>query len=124
MTEAEQIKQLYEDMYTAMVKKDRPELERVFADDFVLVHMTGMRQNKQEHIDSIMDGTLNYFSAETYRSDVTLNPDGLTGHIDGKSKVLAAVFGGGKHTWRLNLNIDVRKENGRWRAVYSKASTY
>ena len=60
MTDKEQIIQLYKEMYTAMVKKDRAELERVHDDSFVLVHMTGMRQPKEVYISSIMDGTLNY----------------------------------------------------------------
>ena len=60
MTDKEQIIQLYKEMYTAMVNKDRAELERVHDDSFVLVHMTGMRQPKEVYISSIMDGTLNY----------------------------------------------------------------
>ena len=42
MTDKEQIIQLYKEMYTAMVNKDRAELERVHDDSFVLVHMTGI----------------------------------------------------------------------------------
>ena len=45
MTDREQIIQLYNEMYAAMVNKDRAELERVHGDSFVLVHMTGMRQS-------------------------------------------------------------------------------
>ena len=60
MDDRQQILQLYHDMYAAMTAKDEEELNRVHDDSFVLIHMTGMRQTKQQYIRAIMDGTLNY----------------------------------------------------------------
>ena len=62
-TDKEQIETLYRDMYEAMVAKDTVVLNRVHADDFVLTHMTGMHQSKQEYIKAITNGTLNYLVA-------------------------------------------------------------
>ena len=122
MTDKEQIIQLYKEMYTAMVKRDRAELERVHDDSFVLVHMTGMRQSKVVYISSIMDGTLNYYSAEHEDMQVEINGD--TDVLTGRSKVTAAVFGGGKHTWRLQLRFQLVKKNGEWCFALASASTY
>ncbi|MBQ9869245.1 MAG: nuclear transport factor 2 family protein [Ruminococcus sp.] len=122
MTDKEQIIQLYKEMYTAMVNKDRAELERVHDDSFVLVHMTGMRQPKEVYISSIMDGTLNYYSAE--HEDMQVEVKGDTAVLIGKSKVTAAVFGGGKHTWRLQLRFQLVKKNSEWRFALASASTY
>ena len=122
MTDKEQIIQLYKEMYTAMVNKDKAELERVHDDSFVLVHMTGMRQPKDVYISSIMDGTLNYYSAE--HEDMQADVKGDTAVLIGKSKVTAAVFGGGKHTWRLQLRFQLVKKNGEWRFALASASTY
>ena len=122
MTDKEQIIQLYKEMYTAMVNKDRAELERVHDDSFVLVHMTGMRQPKEVYISSIMDGTLNYYSAE--HEDMQVEVKGDTAVLIGKSKVTAAVFGGGKHTWRLQLRFQLMKKNSEWRFALASASTY
>ena len=122
MTDKEQIIQLNKEMYTAMVKKDRAELERVHDDSFVLVHMTGMRQPKEVYISSIMDGTLNYYSAEHEDMQVEINGD--TAVLTGRSKATAAVFGGGKHTWRLQLRFQLLKKNGQWRFALASASTY
>ena len=122
MTDKEQIIQLYKEMYTAMVNKDRAELERVHDDSFVLVHMTGMRQPKEVYISSIMDGTLNYYSAE--HEDMQADVKGNTAALIGKSKVTAAVFGGGKHTWRLQLRFQLVKKNSEWRFALASASTY
>ena len=122
MTDKEKIVQLYEDMYRAMVGKDRAELERVHDDSFVLVHMTGMRQPKEAYISAIMDGTLNYYSATHEEMQVDLNGD--TAVLMGRSRVNAAVFGGGKHTWRLQLRFQLAKKNGEWYFTLASASTY
>ena len=114
MTDKEQIIQLYKEMYTAMVNKDRAELERVHDDSFVLVHMTG--------ISSIMDGTLNYYSAS--HEDMQVEVKGDTAVLIGRSRVNADVFGGGKHTWRLQLRFQLVKNNGEWRFALASASTY
>ena len=122
MTDREQIERLYYDMYAAMVKKDRAELLRVHDESFVLVHMTGMRQSRQVYIDSILNGTLNYFSERTESLEITVQ--GNTARMTGKSRVVAAVYGGGKHEWRLQGDFTLRKENGTWRFTGSRASTY
>ena len=122
MTDKEQIIHLYSEMYTAMVNKDRAELERVHDDSFVLVHMTGMRQPKEVYISSIMDGTLNYYSAE--HEDMQVEVGDGTAVLIGRSRVTAAVFGGGKHTWRLQLRFQLVKKNGSWRFSMASASAY
>ena len=122
MTDRERIVQLYKKMYTAMVNKDRAELDRIHDESFVLVHMTGMRQSKQDYINAIMDGTLNYYSAA--HEDMQLEINGDTAVLVGRSRVTAAVFGGGKHTWRLQLRFQLVKNNGEWRFTLASASTY
>ena len=122
MTEKEQIIQLYMEMYTAIINKDRPELERVHDDGFMLVHMTGMRQTKDAYITAIMDDTLNYYSATHEEMQVEMNGD--TAVLTGRSKVTAAVFGGGRHTWRLQLRFQLVKKNAEWKFTLASASTY
>ena len=118
----QQLAALYERMYKAMIAKDSTVLDEVHADDFVLVHMTGMHQSKPVYIHAIMDGTLNYYSAVTEELDVDV--DGDKAVITGHSRVEAAVFGGGRHTWPLSLRFEARKENSTWRFTRSQASTY
>ena len=57
-TDKEQIEALYSEMYEAMVAKDTVTLNRVHADDFVLTHMTGMQQSKQEYIEASTSATV------------------------------------------------------------------
>ena len=121
-TDKEQIEALYREMYEAMVAKDTVTLNRVHADDFVLIHMTGMRQSKAEYIRAIADGTLNYYSAEHEEMDIAIK--GNTATLTGKSRVTAAVFGGSRGTWRLRLRFTLEKQDGQWRFTSSQASTY
>ena len=44
--------------------------------------------------------------------------------MTGKSRVLAAVYGGGTHLWRLRGDFILRKEQDIWKMASSKASTY
>ena len=122
MTDKEQIEALYCEMYEAMVRKDTATSNRVHADDFVLTHMTGMHQSKRVYIQSIANGTLNYYSAEHEQMDIKVDGDRAT--LTGRSRVNAAVFGGGRHTWRLQLHFDLVKEDGKWRFTAARASTY
>ena len=122
MTEEEQIEKLYHDMYAAMVSKNRPELERVHDDCFVLHHMTGMRQSKKEYIDAILDGTLNYYEEHTDSMDIQVQ--GEYASLVGRSRVAAAVFGGGRNTWRLQLKFELIKRQDGWKLTSARASTY
>lgn len=117
-----QIEQLYHDMYAAMVEKDRQELERIHDDSFVLIHMTGMRQNKAAYIRSILGGTLNYYSEQTEALDIEVSGHRAT--MTGRSRVNAAVFGGSRHTWTLQLRFTLVRQPEGWKLTSAQASTY
>ena len=122
MSDKEKIIKLYEEMYRAMINKDRTELERIHDDSFALIHMTGMKQSKSEYISAIINGTLNYYSA--VHGDVEVKVNGDTASLTGKSKVTAAVFGGGRSTWRLQLDLELIRKNGEWYFTLARASAY
>ena len=69
------IRDAYIRMYEGMIKKDESILREVLDDSFVLVHMTGMRQPKQAFIKAVLNGTLNYFSAEHENMPVEISGD-------------------------------------------------
>lgn len=122
MDDKGQIIALYREMYQAMVDKDTATLNRIHAPEFVLVHMTGMRQSKQAYICAIADGTLNYYSAEHEQMTVTADNERAT--LQGRSRVSAAVFGGGRHTWPLQLTFHLIKRDGQWLFTSATASTF
>lgn len=118
-----ELEECYERLYRGMVAKDSSQLQAILSDDFVLVHMTGMRQSKQEFIHGIQTGQLNYRSAAT--ENILVSKVGDTDALlTGRSKVVAAVFGGSWHEWWLQLKIRRSYENSVWRMVEAVASIY
>ena len=122
MCEQEKIENCYRRMYTGMIRKDRGILEEVLDDSFALIHMTGMRQPKEAFIRAVEAGTLNYYSADHQRIDTGIC--GTSAEAVCQSVVNAAVFGGGRHTWRLQLNLKLIQKEGGWRVTEAEASTY
>ena len=124
MTDEEICAQLYRDLCEASIAKDAERIATVLDDGYELVHMTGMRQSKRAYIAAVLDGTLNYYSTEHDSIDVTIAPSGETAAIRGRSRVNAAVFGGGRHAWRLQQEITLQRTDGVWRMTRAVASTY
>lgn len=122
MTDEQAIRKVYEEMYQAMIAKDTVTLGGLLSEDSVLIHMTGHRQPRKEYLAEIAAGVLNYFSVDTDSLDITVTGD--TARMIGRSLVNAAVYGGGRHTWRLQMDSQLRKIDGKWKITLSKASTY
>ena len=118
----EQIKAMYRSYWRYMIEKNVPKLRDMMTDDYVLIHMTGVRQSAETFLKGLADGTFNYFSAKHDCIEVQVTGD--TAVMTGKSLVSAAVYGGGRHTWCLRGDFRLRKENGRWMFTSSRASTY
>ena len=49
-----ELQQLWNDMQSAAVKKDRTALERFYADEFIFIHSSGQEDNKQRRIANIL----------------------------------------------------------------------
>jgi ketosteroid isomerase-like protein len=122
MSEELQIKELYKDYWDYMISKDLERLRNIMSEDYYLMHMTGVRQSAEAFLQGLKDGTFNYYSAD--HDDITVKIDGDNATMTGKSRVLAAVYGGGKNSWRLKGDFTLRKENGTWKLTSSRASTY
>lgn len=122
MDERQVIRELYREYWRRMIAKDAEGLRELMAGDYALRHMTGVRQSREEFLRGLENGTFNYYSAEHDSIEVTLSGD--TAALTGKSRVLAAVYGGGKHWWKLRGDFTLRKEGGAWKLTGSAASTY
>ena len=100
LTDEQQIKNLYAEMWQALQTKDIDELEKIHADEFILVHMTGMKQTKAEYLESVREGRLNYFSEEV---------ENIFVEVKGASAA-EKIFG--DCNWHLKLKNAA--ENGCW----------
>lgn len=122
MDDKEQIKELYRKYWQYMIVKDTEGLKNIMSKDYYLLHMTGVKQFADEFLAGLKNGTFNYYSAE--HDAIEVNVDGDAASMIGKSRVVAAVYGGGKGCWRLRGDFTLRKINGEWKLASSHASTY
>ena len=122
MDDKELLTQCYHEMYQGMIGKDMELLNESLDESFVLVHMTGMRQTKRQYMDYIANGTLNYYSEKTEHLEIEVGRE--QAKLVGQSRVNAAVFGGGRHMWSLQLSMKAVKRNGTWYMTEAVASTY
>ena len=120
--ETDVIRELYRKYWRCMIAKDADGLRSLMADDYYLLHMTGIKQSAETFIKGLLDGTFNYYAADHDNIEVSLNGDQAT--MTGRSRVTAAVYGGRKSRWRLQGDFTLRKEDGGWKFTSSKASTY
>ena len=119
----ETAKGCYLEMYRAMMEKDSVGMSKILDDTFILTHMTGMRQPKVEFISAVLNGTLNYYTAK--HDDIRLlATDGERASMVGKTQVEAAVFGGSRHSWHLQQEIELVRRNGQWFIAEARASLY
>ena len=122
MSDEDQIKELYRTYWQYMIDKNAEGLRGIMSADYFLRHMPGVKQSVDEFLKGLLDGTFNYYSAE--HDEITVRVDGDTATMTGKSRVLAAVYGGGKNSWRLQGDFTLRKEQDNWKLTSSRASTY
>lgn len=122
MNDTEQIRGLYSKYWDCMIRKDADALRDMMSEDYSLQHMTGMKQSREVFLKGLLTGTFNYYSAS--HDQIIVHVNGDTARMTGKSRVMAAVYGGGKNLWRLQGDFTLRNENGIWKLTGSKASTY
>ena len=118
----EQIEALYRDYWRCMIQKDSEGLRDMMTADYTLLHMTGVQQSAADFLRGLRSGTFNYYAADHDSIEVSIHGDEAS--LVGKSRVLAAVYGGGRHLWRLRGDFLLRKERGVWKLQSSRASTY
>ena len=122
MGDIESIREMYREYWRCMIAKDVDGLRGLMAKDYYLRHMTGVKQSAEVFLKGLLDGTFNYYAADHDSIKVTV--DGDCAKLIGKSRVVAAVYGGGKSSWRLRGDFTLRNENGCWKFTSSKASIY
>ena len=122
MSDKELLRKLYIDLCDASINKDLDKLNEILSDDYILVHMTGMKQSKEDYIESVKSGELAYYESNHESIEVNINGEEAT--IIGKTKTLASPFGSSKSWWNLRQDLKAKKINGKLMLTFSKASSY
>ena len=108
----EEVLERFMDFQDAMIEKDSDKLNEIICDNYTLTHMSGKTQTKQEFIDEIIDGTLNYYKSTIDNPDIAI--------LEGNKAVfkadvtLDAKVYGVKGTWTLHSRQTMEKIDGKW----------
>ena len=96
----------------AIIDKDIKKLKETVSHDYTLTHMSERTQTKQEFIDEIMDGTLNYYKSTIDNPTMTVSDEKA---IFGADITLDAKVYGMKGTWTLHSIQIMEKIDDEWR---------
>ena len=104
----------------AQLTQDGPALERLIADDLILIGSDGTRQNKRQFIEGFVAPGLHFeMAVPTDRYFIPLGPDA---GIAGGDIVLRGTSGGTAFATRLRFSDTFRRIGGEWRAVHVEAT--
>lgn len=95
----------------AMIDKDRETLEALYADDRNFVHMSGKTQTKDQYLDELMDGTLNYYHTDLKGIEISVNGDQAS--LEDTSMFRARVYGM-SGIFPMHTKARFTKINGQW----------
>ena len=95
----------------AIISKDKLGMQNSLDPSFVLIHMSGKNEPKNEFISDVMGGVLNYFHSKIINTKIRINND--TAEMDADVNLDAKVYGM-KGNWTLHSKNIFKKKNGRW----------
>ena len=95
----------------AIIKKDKSRMEEFLDSSFVLVHMSGNEEPKNQFISDVMGGVLNYFHSKIINPKIKINNNSAEMIVDVN---LDAKVYGMKGNWTLHSKNIFQKKNGKW----------
>ena len=95
----------------AIIKKDKSTMESSLDSSFVLVHMSGNEEPKNQFISDVMGGVLNYFHSKIINPKIKINNNSAEMIVDVN---LDAKVYGMKGNWTLHSKNIFQKKNGKW----------
>ena len=79
--------QAEKDRFAAMIKGDRPALEKLLADDLTYTHSSALFESKEQFIKSVTSGNIDYVSIEPSEPDWKVRVNGNTAIVNGVAAV-------------------------------------
>jgi ketosteroid isomerase-like protein len=102
---------VYHRIDDAMVNKETETLDNILDDDYVLVHMTGYQQSKQEWLEQIENEEMKYFKTMPQKTTITI--DGNTAILICDTKIDARIYGF-RNTWSMKIEMHFEKRGDNW----------
>ena len=101
----------FKNFIQAIISKDKTVMQNFLDSSFVLVHMSGNEEPKNQFISDVMGGVLNYFHSKIINPKITINNDSAEMNVDVN---LDAKVYGMKRNWTLHSKNIFQKKNGKW----------
>lgn len=97
-----------------MTDKDIDTMREIVSEDMVFVHMSGMRQTREEYFTDVADGSLTYYSIGM--ADPVIEIDGDRATVT-YTAILNANAYGARGTFRMKDSHHYENRDGAWIAV-------
>ena len=98
----------------AMTDKDIDTMREIVSEDMIFVHMSGMRQTREEYFADVADGSLTYYTIGI--ADPVIEIDGDHAIITYTSILNANAYGA-RGTFRMKGSHHYENRDGAWIAV-------
>ncbi len=98
----------------AMTDKDISTMREIVSEDMVFVHMSGMRQTREEYFADVADGSLTYYTIGM--AEPVIRIDGDCAAVT-YTAILNANAYGARGTFRMKGTHHYEKRDGAWIAV-------
>ena len=94
-----------------IIRKDKQGMEAYLDPSFVLVHMSGNEEPKNQFISDVLGGVLNYYHSKIIEPKIKINNNQAEMMVDVN---LEAKVYGMKGNWTLHSRNIFQKKNGQW----------
>jgi ketosteroid isomerase-like protein len=111
---------IFQQIDEAMINKDTETLEKILDNDYVLVHITGYRQSRQEWFEQIENEEMKYFKTMPQRTTVTV--EGNIATLICYTKIDARIYGF-RNTWSMEIEMHFEKRGDNWFPVNAIATS-
>ena len=95
----------------AIISKDKNVMNSFLDSSFILVHMSGNEEPKNQFINDVMGGVLNYYHSKIIEPKIKINNNSAEMNVDVN---LDAKVYGMKGNWTLHSRNTFIKKNGQW----------
>jgi ketosteroid isomerase-like protein len=100
--------------YEAMIARDINALERLLADELLYTHSTGNTDTKQQYLETIRSGYVQYRSSEV--DDLVFRQHGDVGMLMGRARI-GATIGGTDRVLENRFFASWVKDDGQWKLL-------
>jgi hypothetical protein len=112
----QQVLQAEKDRFAAMVKGDRPALEKLLSDDLTYTHSTALLETKEQFIKSVTSGSIDYVSIVPSEPDWKVRINGNSAVVNGIAAV-NVVDKGNDRKIRIRFTTVHANRAGAWQLL-------